>query len=40
MFPTALVITPHYHSALPLLQSYDPLCGYDCSPQAESGAQA
>ena len=39
MFPTALMLTPHCHPALPLLWSYDPLCGYDCSIQGESGTQ-
>ena len=35
--PTALMITAHCHLALPSFKSYDPLCGYDCSPQVESG---
>lgn len=39
MLPTALMLTPHCHPRMPLLWSYDPLCGYDCSMQAESGTQ-
>ena len=39
-FPTALTITSHFHPALQNSNHYDPLCGYDCSPQAGSGTWA
>ena len=40
MFPSALLITPHCHPALLSLQSYTPLHGYNCSPQAGLGTEA